>query len=539
MYDLTKFTLQNMTRCGDDLQQFGSKARNIEELANLMVHYFYDHFIDKKTGEKSCALVRFFMTYPYTSIDEELRQLADKILDGQPVPQETKCLVLLASAGLQPEWNSTRLSKGHRVLPLLNEDMLKQNPMVYQFIYQLGIDVSSVLNPDPTLALELERKIFNVYYVPDAPGSPYIPAQNDFVIPFGIKSVLGFGSMLPTGNLFALVIFSRVKIPRNTADMFKNIELNVRMAVMPFVSEKIFVIDKNEITETERLRSLMATQINLLEMYKQTAIDQSRRLESLSLNVVKFLGKLTRKSWLYISLVSASGIFLFVHQQTHIEFALHLAAIPLEILLGVLVIEKLLERKNKAERLKKLTHVKSYLFRSKMRNLFLTNLNALRFPAITVSKIKNATLEELKQMRNDADHIEYASLEAMEAVIMEYVSAYHVFHEFMEKAIPDDIDSNFENMLYILHFIEDVKLFKQKHPDKLFIYEAQNQRSLMKKVKKIMGDGILKFLDYMIELKEKNPDMFYDLLTDYELSSLGHNTLNLKNITMRTRENTS
>ena len=52
-----------------------------------------------------------------------------------------------------------------------------------------------------------------------------------------------------------------------------------------------------------------------------------------------------------------------------------------------------------------------------------------------------------------------------------------------------------------------------------------------------MGDGILKFLDYMIELKEKNPDMFYDLLTDYELSSLGHNTLNLKNITARTQEN--
>ena len=319
--------------------------------------------------------------------------------------------------------------------------------------------------------------------------------------------------------------------------MFRNIELNVRMAVMPFVSEKIFVIDKNEITETERLRSLLATQINILEMYKQTAIGQSKRLESLSLKAVEFLGKFTKKAWLYFLLVSSSGIFLFVHHRTHIEFALHLAAIPLEIMLGVLLIEKLLERKDKSEKLKKLTHVKSYLFRSKMRNLFLTNLNALRFPAITVSKIKNATLEELKHMRSEADHIEYASLEAMESVIMEYVSAYHVFHEFMEKAISEDIDSNFENMLYILHFIEDVKLFKQTHPDKHFIYEAQNQRSLMKKVKKIMGDGILKFLDYMIELKEKNPDMFYDLLTDYELSSLGHNTLNLKNITARTQEN--
>ena len=518
-FDFTKFTLQNMTRCGDDLQQFGSNARNLEELANLMVHYFYDHFIDNKTGDKSCALVRFFMTYPYTSLDDELRQFADKIINGQPVPQEAKCLVLLATAGLQPEWNSTGLSKGHRVLPLLNEDMLKQTPMLYELIYQLGIDASSVLNPDPTIAFEMEKKIIKVYYIPDVSESPYIP-QNDFAIPFGIKSVLGFGGMLPTGNMFAMLIFSRVKIPGKTADMFKNIDLNVRMTVMPFVSEKIFVIDKNEITECERLRYLMATQVNLLEMYKQTSIDQSRRLENLSLNVVKFLGKLTREWWLYISLVSASGIFLFVNQQTHMEFALHLAAIPLEILLGVFVIGKLLERRDRVEKLKKLQHLKSYLFRSKMRNLFLTDFNALRFPPITVSKIKNSSLEELKQMRSDADHIEYASPEAMEAVIMEYVSAYHVFQEFMEKAFTQDIDSNFDNMLYILHFIEDVKLFKQTHPDKLFIYEAQNQRSLMKKVKKIMGDGILKFLDYVIELKEKNPDMFYDLLTDYELSSL-------------------
>lgn len=518
MYDLTKFALQDMTNCGDALQQFESKAKNIEELTNLMVRYLYDHLIDKQTGEKSCALVRFFMTYPYASLDSELRQLADKALHGQTASQEMKCLILMATAGIQPEWNSIKLSKEHQVLPLLNEHMLKQNLMVYQFIYQLGIGVTNILNPDPSLAIELESKIFNVYYVPDAIGSPYIPAQHEFVVPFGIKSALGFGGMLPTGNLFSLILFSKTKIPRDTADMFKGIALNVRMAVLPFVSEKIFVIDKNEITETEKLRSLIATQSNLLEMYKKTAIEQSRHIESTSWNIARFLGNFTKKAWLYVSLVSVSALFLFVHYQTHIEFILHVAAIPLEILLGALLIEKLLEKKEKAEKLKKLMHVKGYLFRSKMRNLFLNHFHALKFPIITISKIKNASIEELRHMRNDAHHIEYISLEAMEAIIMEYVSTYHVFYEFMERAIFRDIDSNFENMIYILHFIEDVKLFKQTNPDKLFIHEAQKQRLLMKKVKKILSDGILKFLDYMIELKEKNPDMFYEILTDYELS---------------------
>lgn len=111
------------------------------------------------------------MTYPYSSLDEELHQLTDRTLHGQSAPQEMKCLILLATAGSQPAWNSPKLSQGHRVLPLLDENMLKQNLMVYEFIYQMGIDVSQVLNPNPNLALELENRIFNVYHVPDAQGS--------------------------------------------------------------------------------------------------------------------------------------------------------------------------------------------------------------------------------------------------------------------------------------------------------------------------------------------------------------------------------
>lgn len=295
MYDLTKFTLEDMTRCGDALQQFGLKARNLEELANLMVHYFYDNLTDKQTGEKSCVLVRFFMTYPYASLDPELRQLANEILDGQPVRQGMKCLIQLATVGIRPEWNSTKLSKEHRVIPLLSEHTVEQIPMISQMIYQLGIDIANVLNPNPELIIELGSKVFNVFHVPNALGSPYIPAQDRFVVPYGIKSVLGFGSILPTGNLFSLIIFSKTEIPRETANMFKNIALNVRMAVLPFVTEKIFVSDKIEIKEEERLRSLIATQTNLLDVYKKTAVEQSKHLESLYLNLEKKVEERTKE----------------------------------------------------------------------------------------------------------------------------------------------------------------------------------------------------------------------------------------------------
>ncbi len=277
------------------MQEFGLKARNLEELANLMVSYFYDNLTEKQTGEKSCVLVRFFMTYPYPRLDPELHQLANEILDGQPVRQRMKCLILLATVGIRPEWNSIKLSKEHRVIPLVSKHVVEQIPMISQMIYQLGIDISNVLDPTPDFITGLGSKLFNVFYVPNAPGSPYIPVQDKFVVPYEIKSVLGLGSILPTGNLLSLIIFSKTKIPRETANMFKNIALSVRMAVLPFVTEKIFVSDKIEIKEEERLRSLIATQTNLLNVYKKTAIEQSKHLESLYLNLEKKVEERTKQ----------------------------------------------------------------------------------------------------------------------------------------------------------------------------------------------------------------------------------------------------
>jgi hypothetical protein len=35
-----------------------------------------------------------------------------------------------------------------------------------------------------------------------------------------------------------------------------------------------------------------------------------------------------------------------------------------------------------------------------------------------------------------------------------------------------------------------------------------------------LGDGIQRFLDYAIELKEKHPELFEEMMEDYESSSL-------------------
>ena len=119
-----------------------------------------------------------------------------------------------------------------------------------------------------------------------------------------------------------------------------------------------------------------------------------------------------------------------------------------------------------------------------MRNLFITNFANLKQPALSMSKIKSASLEELKQMRREAESIEYQSSISMEPIIMEYVNAQRVWVSFMERAMTCNFEDIFHTMIYILHFIHDVKAFKERHTDKLFIHEAEKREWLMRKVRK-------------------------------------------------------
>ncbi|MBI4585753.1 MAG: hypothetical protein HY717_17210 [Planctomycetes bacterium] len=240
MYDFANFTLRDMVEFSAALRRLGAGAESMEEVAGRIVHCLYEQLADRKTRERSCALVRFFKTHPFGELDAELRRFARKMLGDHPEPPAMKCLVLLATAGDKPEWNSRKNSSGHKAIPLPSEKVVTQFPMISQLVKQFGLEVSAVLEPDQTLLLDLEQKTYNVFHIREALGNPFVPAQAEFVVPFGIKSVIGFGGMLPSGDLFATILFSKVQIPRETADQFKTLALSAKVALLPFVGGAIF-----------------------------------------------------------------------------------------------------------------------------------------------------------------------------------------------------------------------------------------------------------------------------------------------------------
>jgi hypothetical protein len=192
-------------------------------------------------GTRCCALIRCFKTHSYQALEPELQAAARASLPAsEPIDPELRCLTLLATEGEQPDWTDRRRSRGHKAIPLASVEMVKQAPMVAQLVQQMGLDISTVVSPDPEFLVDLDQRNFNVFHVPRAEGSPYVPAQAEFVHPYQIRSVLGFGGLLPPGELFAIIMFSKVEIPRETADMFRTLALNVKLVLLPYVGANTF-----------------------------------------------------------------------------------------------------------------------------------------------------------------------------------------------------------------------------------------------------------------------------------------------------------
>lgn len=57
MFDLATFKMSEMIECGSVIRQLGLGGHSMEDAAGRIVRYLYDHFGDRHTGARACALV--------------------------------------------------------------------------------------------------------------------------------------------------------------------------------------------------------------------------------------------------------------------------------------------------------------------------------------------------------------------------------------------------------------------------------------------------------------------------------------------------
>jgi hypothetical protein len=228
MRDIARFDADDVRACSDVLRTLGNGARSMEDAAGRVARYLYDELGDGSA--RACTLVRVYKTHPYGKLPNDLREFAGDVLGDVP-DDRVRCFTLLGTAGDEPAWNERQRSEGHQAIPLPSEQLVAQLPMVLQLITQLGLDVATIVQPDPAVTRELSQRTYDVFHIEEAQGSPHIPAQ-DFVERYAVRSALGFGGMLYTGDFYAVVLFSKATVSRDAAQMLKILALAVRVPLL-------------------------------------------------------------------------------------------------------------------------------------------------------------------------------------------------------------------------------------------------------------------------------------------------------------------
>jgi len=238
-YELARFGVTDMMSCRGRLRGlFDEDPGSTSAAAQRVVDFFYNELVDEH-GVPACALVRFFKTERFGALDAGQQEFALTTAGSASLDNDVRCLTLLATTGDEPAWRSPEQSRGHRAIPLTSIDMVEQAPMIAQLIKQLGLSVAKVVRPEAGLILDTEGRKQNVFYVSEALGSPHIVAQEEFVRPYGIASVIGLGGLITTGDMFALILFSKVPISREVADLFGVLGLNLKIAILPMINRSL------------------------------------------------------------------------------------------------------------------------------------------------------------------------------------------------------------------------------------------------------------------------------------------------------------
>jgi len=206
--DLTQLNKDDMKHIGYQwLNNYRNGFNSFEAISQQLVDDIYNTF-HMPDGSPAFALVRIFRASRFDELSSESRALTQV--------QAHFYLALTASIGQESAWCDRHQSQHHQVIPV-NANM---SPMFKGIFKELGFaweDHTDDLLPE---GQNLDLNIVRYFLVPDASASTAITDQEQFVKPYGIRSVIAIGSNFLSGAAYTLIAFSRVPITEENAKIY-------------------------------------------------------------------------------------------------------------------------------------------------------------------------------------------------------------------------------------------------------------------------------------------------------------------------------
>ncbi|MEL6270199.1 MAG: hypothetical protein AAFV33_02550 [Chloroflexota bacterium] len=191
--------LQDFTR--ESYSQILNETTSFEDAAQRWTRLLFASF-QEQDGSPTFALVRIFRISKYEDLLPELQQLADG--------DSTYWMTLMGTYGIESAWQDRHQSMGHKVFPALSSATPMLKAAFAEIEHLQGFDGKDEIQ----LSMGQGSTGESFFFVDDAKGSPHIPAQDQFVQPYGIRNVIGFGSQFLNKRGALILSFSRGNISR-------------------------------------------------------------------------------------------------------------------------------------------------------------------------------------------------------------------------------------------------------------------------------------------------------------------------------------
>ncbi len=245
--EFAKFTAEDVRSLGARIERSAAGAPSRQAVAQRMVELLYVKLRAEGGSDPACVLVRCFQTAPFARLPLEYQYAAEELLEQTASHPELRCLALLATVGERQVWNDVATSVNHQSIPLPSVEVVRRAPMISRLLEQMGVPEEWVVATvedgrlgSATMRIKEATDLFNVFHIEEAEDSPFLPAQDDFVKRYGVRSVVGVGGLLPDGELFVVILFSRVAVSRELAEMFRSLAESVRLAVLKYDATQTF-----------------------------------------------------------------------------------------------------------------------------------------------------------------------------------------------------------------------------------------------------------------------------------------------------------
>ncbi len=226
---LTALSLVDMVRCIAKVRELAASAVGLEQFAQGLVQGCQQTFRQPDSSDPEIVLARCFVTRPFRELSQEVQDWLQQREDRIGNPSTELCISLAGSAGMVAGWNDPALSSRYRAILVDSERFASRFPMFAEIFRQVGITTDDRRFGAGTMNIEPAGTSCSVFSVPVAFESPYIPAQDEFVRPFGVRSVVGFGGWDGQGRYFLVILFARVPVPQKSVDLLRLLALAVRV----------------------------------------------------------------------------------------------------------------------------------------------------------------------------------------------------------------------------------------------------------------------------------------------------------------------